>query len=104
MAGIILSIHIWASIFVFMGLVQSPWNIAEGLTKLYLKRTIVGAIINVVLNLLLIPIYSGIGAAIATVISYGFSSFVLNAFDVRTRKLFFIQAKALTLTNWTYQG
>jgi len=102
MAGIILSIHIWASVFVFMGLVQSPWNIAEGLTKLYLKRTIVGAIINVVLNLLLIPVYSGIGAAIATVISYGFSSFVLNAFDIRTRKLFFIQAQALIFTNWVH--
>lgn len=100
MAGTILSIHIWASVFVFMGLVQTPWNIAEGLTKLYLQRTMLGAIINVILNFLLIPIYSGIGAALATVFSYGFASFLLNAFDSRTRKLFVLQAKALTLTNW----
>jgi len=94
-AGFILSIHIWASVFVFIGVGQGPWNITEGYMKLSLQRTLVGAIMNVSLNMILIPVYSGIGAAIATVVSYATSAFLMNAFDKRTRPIFFIQMKAL---------
>ncbi|PHJ66988.1 flippase [Nostoc linckia z18] len=91
----ILSIHIWASLFVFIGVGTSPWFIAEGLTHLSLRRTLVGAIINVVLNLFLIPTYAGVGAAIATVISYAFGSFLVNAMHPKTQKIFNIQIKSL---------
>jgi PST family polysaccharide transporter len=91
----ILSIHIWASLFVFIGVGTSPWFIAEGLTHLSLRRTLVGAIINVVLNLFLIPTYAGVGAAIATVISYAFGSFLVNAMHPKTQKIFNIQIKSI---------
>lgn len=94
-AGSILAIHIWASLFVFMGVATSPWFIAEGLTHLSFRRTLVGAIINVVLNLFLIPTYAGLGAAIATVISYAFAAFLMNALHPITNKLFIIQLKSL---------
>lgn len=94
-SGTILAVHIWASLFVFMGVVQNPWNITEGLTKLYLTRTLIGALSNVLLNIFLIPIYQGLGAAIATVISYAFAGFLANAFDPRTRKILKLQAKSL---------
>ena len=94
-AGVILSIHIWSSLFVFMGVVQNSWNIAEDLTKLYLQRTVIGAIMNIILNLFLIPRHAGIGAAIATVISYAFTGSLLNAFDSRTRKIFWLQVRSL---------
>lgn len=96
-AGPILSVHIWASVFVFIGVGQGPWNITEGYLKLSLQRTVIGAIMNVVLNIVLIPTYSGMGAAIATVVSYAASAFVMNAFDKRTRAIFRIQIKALLL-------
>jgi PST family polysaccharide transporter len=49
---------------------------------------------NVLLNLILIPIYDGVGASIATVISYGVS-ILANALDDRTRKIFNLQMKSL---------
>lgn len=94
-AGTILAIHIWASLFVFMGVATSPWFIAEGLTNLSFRRTFLGAITNVVLNFILIPEYSGEGAAIATVISYGLAAFISNAFHYQSRKIFNIQLSSL---------
>jgi PST family polysaccharide transporter len=91
----ILAIHIWASLFVFMGVGTSSWFIAEGLTQFALRRTIIGAITNVFLNIFLIPAYGGVGAAIATVISQAFASFLSNATHPKTRKIFNIQVKCL---------
>lgn len=91
----ILAIHIWASLFVFMGVGTSSWFIAEGLTQFALRRTIMGAITNVFLNIFLIPTYGGVGAAIATVISQAFASFLSNATHPKTRKIFNLQVKCL---------
>ncbi|MFM6220964.1 MAG: polysaccharide biosynthesis C-terminal domain-containing protein, partial [Dolichospermum sp.] len=91
----ILAIHIWASLFVFMGVGTSPWFIAEGLTQFALRRTIIGAVTNVFLNILLIPAYGGIGAAISTLISQSVAAFFSNAIDSKTRKIFNLQVKVL---------
>jgi PST family polysaccharide transporter len=91
----ILVIHIWASIFVFMGVGTSPWFIAEGLTQFALRRTIIGAFTNVFLNIFLIPAYGTVGAAIATVISQAFASFLSNATHPKTRKIFNLQVKCI---------
>lgn len=74
-AGVILSIHIWASVFVFMRSVLSKWLIAEDLFIFSLVTHGLGAIINIAINLFLIPRYGGVGAAIATVISYATASY-----------------------------
>ena len=50
-AGTILAIHIWSAWFVFLGVAQLPWDITEGLTKLALQRTLLGAVINAGRNL-----------------------------------------------------
>lgn len=94
-AGSILSVHIWASLFVFMGVATSPWFIAEGLNNVSLGKTLLGAILNIILNLLLIPEYSGLGAAIATISSQAVAAFFSNAIDKRTRRLFTIQLQSL---------
>jgi len=96
----ILAIHIWASLFVFMGVGTSSWFIAEGLTQFALRRTITGAITNVFLNIFLIPAYGGVGAAIATVISQAFASFLGNATHPKTRKIFNLQVKSLIPFSW----
>ncbi|MEL7241324.1 MAG: flippase [Cyanobacteria bacterium J06643_5] len=90
-AAPILAVHIWASLFVFMGIATLPWFIAEGLNHLSLRKTLLGAILNVILNFLLIPEYGGLGAAIATISSQAASAFFSNVIDRRTRKLFKIQ-------------
>ena len=93
-AAPVLAIHIWASVFVFLGVAQTPWDLSKNLLKLSLFRTVAGAAINVAMNLYLIPRYSATGAAIATVVSYAVSSVFGNAFSPRTRPIFFMQMRS----------
>ena len=75
-ASVILTIHIWACVFIFMRAIFSKWLIAEDMFIYSLVTHGLGAIINVMLNLWLIPKYSGVGAAIATVFSYATASYI----------------------------
>ena len=59
----ILSIHIWTSIFVGWGLLKDMILVTQNLIKIVLVTTVVGAICNVLLNLIFIPHYFGVGAA-----------------------------------------
>lgn len=91
----ILQIHAWGSLFVFLGVAGSRWYIAEGLQKLSASRTLIGAGINVALNWILIPMHGGMGAAIATVISFCFAGFLLDAVNTATRPIFLQKSAAL---------
>lgn len=71
----VLSIHIWAAVFVFLGTASSQYLIAERYLKLALVRTAAGAVINIGLNALWIPMYGINGAAVATLIAYAASTF-----------------------------
>ncbi|MCI9141341.1 MAG: oligosaccharide flippase family protein [Lachnospiraceae bacterium] len=51
-------------------------------TKMLLLSSLIAAIINIVMNLLLIPIFGAFGAAIATLASYGVV-FVVRIYDTR---------------------
>ena len=93
-AAPVLAVHVWASIFVFLGVAQAPFDFSKNLLKLGLYRTVAGAVINVVMNLYLIPKYSALGAAIATVVSYAVSGVFANALSVRTRPIFYMQMKS----------
>jgi PST family polysaccharide transporter len=93
-AAPVLAVHVWASVFVFLGAAQSPWDLSKNLLRLALYRTLAGAVINVALNLYLIPRYSAMGAAIATVISYAVSGVFANALSAKTRPIFYMQMKS----------
>ncbi len=100
-AATILSVHIWASVFVFQGVAQSVWDFSEDLLKLSFYRTVAGAILNVGLNMLLIPRFAGVGAAIATVIAYAVAAVFGNVFSAKTRPIFRMQMRAyLPTTLW----
>jgi len=94
-AAPILAIHIWAALFVFLGVAQGPWNINEGLTKLALIRTVIGAASNILLNILLIPRYGPIGAAIATTVSYALAGVVLNVISRSTHEILRLQLRSM---------
>jgi polysaccharide transporter, PST family len=96
----VLIVHIWASIFVFLGVASSTWLVAENLAFFTLYRTILGAIFNIGLNILLIPQYAGVGAAIATLISYAFANVFANLLDKKTHKLFWIQLRSLNMLSF----
>jgi PST family polysaccharide transporter len=95
-AGLILSIHIWSAIFGFFGYVKEIWIATEELTGYAFFASFVGAVINIGLNLWLIPLYQGVGAAIATVISYGFADYVICFIYPPARKFGWVMTKALT--------
>jgi PST family polysaccharide transporter len=80
-SGPILAVHILSLVFTFMGVARGKWLIAENLGGLYMLTTISGAVVNVILNLWLIPRYAGLGAAWATVIAYAFSAYLSCLFS-----------------------
>lgn len=95
-AGSMLSIHIWSGIFVFFGIASSQYLINEGFTQISFQRTAAGAIINILLNFWLIPLYGGIGASIATLIACIFSTFYI-LFIPKTRQHGIMMLKSLFL-------
>ena len=94
-SGDILAVHIWSVVFVFMGAGTSPWIINERLTRLALYQTTLGAVLNISLNLWLIPRHGAIGAAIATAASLGMSLWLANYFLSGGRRLFWLQTNAM---------
>lgn len=92
----VLAVHVWAGLFVFLGTASSQYLIAEGLTKLSMVRTAVGALVNILLNLLWIPRFGIIGAAYATLVAYAISTFFI-IFIPRTHKQGLIMLKSLFL-------
>ncbi len=91
----ILSIHIWTSILVGWGLLKDMILVTQGLVKIILVTTLVGAICNVLLNLTLIPYYYGVGAAWATLISQVISVSGVLLFFKQTRIFTGMQIKSL---------
>lgn len=74
----VLAVHVFANIPVALGVMQSIWMINERRNTLSLIKTVIGAVTNVGLNLLLIPKYGAVGAAIATVFSYMVAAVLSN--------------------------
>lgn len=72
----VLMVHIWAGVFVFMRALVSKWILAEGLLHFSLISQGIGAVVNVGVNIALIPQYGAMGAAVATVISYIFAGYL----------------------------
>ncbi|NHN38100.1 flippase [Pseudomaricurvus alcaniphilus] len=74
-SAMVLAVHIWAGVFVFMRALLSKWLIAEKLLFYSFVTQGVGALANVLLNLVLIPDYGVVGSAFATLLSYAGASY-----------------------------
>lgn len=64
-----------ASFAVSTGCASGVWLNVNGYQKLIAKRSIIGALLNIGLNVLFIPLMGANGAAIATLVSYTFAPF-----------------------------
>lgn len=84
-AGNLVAISVWAGTFATLGSARSVWLLTENLQKYSLVQTFIGVIINVGLNYILIPIYGGLGAAIATLIAQIFANIIVLFFFKKTR-------------------
>lgn len=79
-----LSLLAWACIPVCLGVAWSRWLVVEGKQHVAIFSHVAGMLINVALNIFLIPAMGVSGAAIATVVSYFLSS--LMAFSLYKAK------------------
>lgn len=96
-AGGVLMIHIWAGVFVFLGVASGKWLLIENLQLFSTINTTIGAIINIILNYFFIRYYGIGGAAWATLISYFLAAYLCLGLFRKTRKNFFSLSKSLIL-------
>ncbi|MEM8778705.1 MAG: flippase [Cyanobacteria bacterium P01_G01_bin.49] len=94
-ASEIFIVHIWSSFFIFQGAVLSKWLISEGILKFSFVRHWLGATVNILLNLILIPQYGAMGAAIATVIAYALASYFVCFLKAETRMAGIMMTRAM---------
>ena len=78
-------IYIWSGIPIFLMAAVTQYLIIENFTYIYLTGSFIGAAVNILLNLLLIPRYNIVGSALATLIAY-FIPIVITFFYARSRK------------------
>lgn len=93
----VFQIHLWACLFVFLGVARGPYLLNEGFARFSFLSTAYGAATNVSLNLLLIPRFGAVGAAVATVISQALSTTVSSLLWAPARANGWLQVRALLL-------
>jgi len=91
----ILMIHIWAGLFIFMRALFSRWIVIENLLIFSILTHGSGAIINIILNYILIPHFGGEGAAVATLIAYATSSYLVLFLYIKTKSVFWMMTKSI---------
>jgi PST family polysaccharide transporter len=95
------SIQVFAAPFVALGVLSSAWLVLERKTGHALRRTLLGAVANILLNLIFIPTWGIAGAAIATVVSQLLATYAADALYPGTRALFMMKTRALWPGNWS---
>lgn len=95
LASNVLIVHVWSSYFVFISYISGRWLIAENLEYTAMYRTLIGVVINIAMNMLLIPKYGIVGAAFGTLLGFGVGNYFSNIFFKSTRPLFMIQTRAI---------
>jgi O-antigen/teichoic acid export membrane protein len=73
-AGPMLAVLIWSILFTNLGVARSTFLTAMNWTRVHFLTVALGALINDVLNYILIPPYGGMGAVIASCFAYWFAS------------------------------
>jgi O-antigen/teichoic acid export membrane protein len=73
-AGNMLALLIWANLFTNLEIARSSFLSSMNWTKIYFVTVSLGCILNVGLNYLLIPELGGMGAVVASLISYWFAA------------------------------
>ena len=99
-SGLILSIHLWSSIFVFMGVIGSSCYVIQGLQYVLLTNTILGVVLLVFSNYFLIPRFGAVGASISLLMTQMFVSWLFDYIHPQTRPLFFLKLKSMNLMNF----
>ena len=85
-AAEVLAVYAWSLVFVGLGVVYGKKLVIESRSKLTLHRTLLGFLMNAVLNFLLIPNYGIVGAAAATLASQAYANILHDFISKKTRQ------------------
>ncbi len=91
-----LSLIVWYTSFSYFGAINNMYMVAENKIKWVQVITLVGAIVNVFLNYLFIPIWGIVGAALASLTTQIITNFILLAIIPQLRENFFIILKGIS--------
>jgi Na+-driven multidrug efflux pump len=103
MTGKVLSVHIWAGIFVFLGVSRSKWILTENLQRIASIFLTIGMVTNVVLNLIFIPTIGIYGAALATLASQFVAVILAPLIFKKTRHSSYMLLKAIFFISLFYK-
>jgi O-antigen/teichoic acid export membrane protein len=98
-AAPMLAILMWSGVWSSMGILRSAVIQSENRQILTLQASILGAVSNVILNLVLIPPLGGLGSAIATNVSYGVQAYISSLLFPALTALGKMQTRALICPN-----
>ena len=74
----VLQVLIWYTTFSYIGATRDVWILAHNKQNLLWIVNLSGAVINVIVNYLLIPIWGAIGAAAASLLSQFFTNVIMG--------------------------
>jgi O-antigen/teichoic acid export membrane protein len=72
-----LLVLVWGGVFINLINARSYFLTAMNWTRLHLVIDVLGCLANISLNIYLIPVYGGTGAAVASVLCYFFTAYIL---------------------------
>ncbi|MGF1448350.1 MAG: flippase [Opitutales bacterium] len=75
-AAPVLAVYAWGTVFTFLMVARMQCIVAENRMRFSMISTVLGAFVNLGLNLVLVPQFAGVGAAWASVLSLVFVVFV----------------------------
>lgn len=74
----ILRLAVWYTTFSYLGSVRTVWILAEEKHHILWKANLLGALANILLNCIFIPIYAAKGAALASLLTQIFTNVILG--------------------------
>jgi O-antigen/teichoic acid export membrane protein len=85
-SALIMSIMTIRLLFAHIGLTRGIYLLNENLLKFSALTMVIGTVVNIILNIFMIPIFLAVGATFASLISFFVTIFVLDIFYARTRR------------------
>ena len=74
----VLRLIVWYVTYSYIGQIRNIWILAEGKQKYLLRINLLGALLNVLLNAIVIPVWGILGAAFTSFLTQFFTNFVLS--------------------------
>lgn len=95
----VLKIIVWYPMFSYLGTIRNIWILSENKQSIMWIINTSGAVLNIIGNYFLIPIYGASGAAFASVITQMFTNYILNYILVPLRRNNRLLLNGLNLKN-----